>query len=358
MKIKHLELEQFRNYEKLSIDLHEGTNLFYGDNAQGKTNILEAVYLCGTTKSHRSAKEKEMIRFEQPSCHISMEIGKEETEYKIDLNLFLAGKKSIFINRVPVKKASQLLSLGHYVFFSPEDLKIIKSGPGERRRFMDLELCQFSPVYIRDLASYNHILSQRSALFRNAEGNRDLLDTLPIWDEQLVRYGKKVISARKEFIRELNDVIIPIHEEITGGREKIEILYDKSVGEEELEEKIVLNREKDILYKATQAGPHRDDLIIKSNDTDLKKYGSQGQQRTAALSMKLAEIELVKKKREEDPVLLLDDVLSELDEKRQQYLLERIKQIQTLITCTGLHDFEKAGFNIDRTFFVSGGKVC
>ena len=357
MKIKHLELDNFRNYESLALDLCDGINLFYGDNAQGKTNILEAVYLCGTTKSHRGSKEKEMIRFGQESSRILMEIERNDSSCRIDMNLYRTRKRSVFINRIPVKKAARLLEMGHYVFFSPEDLKIVKNGPAERRRFMDLEICQLKSSYIHDLASYNHLLMQRSSLLRESEMKRGLLETLPVWDDQLVRYGERVIKEREAFIDELNKVICPIHEQITGGREEIKIIYEKNVQAGEFEKKLSESREKDIKYKGTSCGPHRDDLMIISNKNDLRKYGSQGQQRTAALSLKLAEINMVKSRNEIKPVLLLDDVLSELDTGRQQYLLNNINDIQTLVTCTGMDSFEKAGFHVDRSFHVSEGRV-
>ncbi len=357
MKIRHLELENFRNYERLSLDLHEGINLFYGDNAQGKTNILEAVYLCGTTKSHRGSREKEMIRFGQESSRICMDIDRDSTSVRIDMNLYKNRKKSVFINQLPVKKAARLLEMGHYVFFSPEDLKIVKNGPAERRRFMDLEICQLKSSYIHDLASYNHLLAQRSSLLRECEFKRELLETLPVWDDQLIKYGIRVINEREVFIEELNKVIKPIHEQITGKREEIEIKYEKNVSSEEFEKKLSESREKDIKYKGTSYGPHRDDLMIASNNNDLRKYGSQGQQRTAALSLKLAEINMVKARSQLRPVLLLDDVLSELDFGRQQYLLNNINDIQTLVTCTGMDSFEKAGFHVDRSFCVSEGKI-
>ena len=357
MKLTSLELSQFRNYEKLNIGFHENINLFCGDNAQGKTNILEAIYLAGTTKSHRSAKDREMIRFDQDESHIRMEMEVKNIPYRVDMHLRRNRKKETAINGLPVKKAGELVGLGHFVFFSPEDLKIIKNGPLERRRFMDMELCQLSSVYIHDLAGYQHVLAQRSALLKDFEERGDIADTLDVWDEQLVLYGQKVIEARQRFADLLGEVIKPIHSSLSGGTEELEVLYEKNTDGNDFSERLKEEREKDIRFKITGSGPHRDDLMIKCNGIDLRRYGSQGQQRTAALSMKLAEIELVRRIRGESPVLLLDDVLSELDQSRQTYLLQQISRTQTLITCTGMDYFNRIGFHADRIFCVKDAKV-
>ena len=357
MYIESIELKNYRNYDSLSLQFDKGTNIFYGDNAQGKTNILEAVYLCGTTKSHRGSKDREMIQFDADEAHIRMFVKKEGISRRIDMHLKKNKTKGIAVDGIPIRKAGELFGILHLVFFSPEDLNIIKNGPGERRRFMDLELCQLNKLYLSDLSSYNHVLNQRNKLLKDLSFQPSLLNTLDVWDEQLARYGASIIQGRKKFIEEMNGIITEIHRNITGGKEEIRLLYEPSVSEENFLSVLLRNREKDCRFKLTSEGPHRDDLCVKINGMDIRKYGSQGQQRTAALSLKLSEIYMVKKRIKDMPVLLLDDVLSELDSSRQNYLLNSISQVQTMITCTGLDDFIDKRFHINKIFKVVDGRV-
>lgn len=357
MYIESIELKNFRNYQDLQLDFDKGTNIFYGDNAQGKTNILESVYICGTTKSHKGSKDKEIIRFGEEESHIRMMVKKDELSYKIDMHLRKNKAKGVAINGLPIKKARELFGIVNLVFFSPEDLNIIKNGPGERRRFMDLELCQLDQIYLTDLAGYNHIVNQRNRLLKDLYQNPSLRETLEIWDIQMLQYGKKIIEKRRDFVRDLNDVIKDIHRNLTGGEEHLEVIYEPSTESECFEETLKKNRERDMRMKMTSAGPHRDDLCFMVNGIDIRKFGSQGQQRTAALSLKLSEIYLVKEKIKDTPILLLDDVLSELDSNRQTYLLDSIHDIQTLITCTGLDDFVSHQFHINKVFKVVKGEV-
>ena len=357
MHIESVQLKNFRNYQNLTLDLDKGTNIFYGDNAQGKTNILESVYLCGTTKSHKGSKDKEIIRFGEEEAHIRMHVAKDGITYKIDMHLRKNKAKGVAINGLPIKKARELFGIVNLVFFSPEDLNIIKNGPGERRRFLDLELCQLDQIYLTDLAGYNRIVNQRNRLLKDLFMNPSLKETLDIWDMQMVQYGQKIIFKREQFVHELNEVIQDIHKNLSGGEEHLEVLYEPSVEAEKFEETLKRNRDKDTKMKMTSQGPHRDDLCFKVNGIDIRKYGSQGQQRTAALSLKLSEIYLVKEKIKDTPVLLLDDVLSELDSNRQTYLLDSIHDIQTLITCTGLDDFVSHQFHINKVFKVVKGTV-
>ena len=341
----------------MSLGFDKSTNIFYGDNAQGKTNILEAVYLSGTTKSHRGTKDRDMIQFGANESHIETIVEKNGIKYQIDMHLKKNSPKGIAINKIPIRKASELFGIINIVFFSPEDLNIIKNGPGERRRFLDSELCQLDGVYITELAGYNHIVNQRNRLLKDCYMNPGLKSTLDVWDMQMVDYGKKIIGKREAFVEELNEIARGLHKGLTGGIEELEILYEPSVTAAEFEDKLSRNRERDLRMKLTSVGPHRDDFCVKVNGIDIRRYGSQGQQRTAALSLKLSEIYLVKKKIRDTPVLLLDDVLSELDSSRQTYLLESIHDIQTLITCTGLDDFVSHQFKINRIFQVVKGHV-
>ena len=357
MIIKSIELQNFRNYEDLNISFDEGTNIFYGDNAQGKTNILEAVYLSGTTKSHKCSKDKEMIRFGEQEAHIRTVVVKKDKEYQIDMHLKNNRSKGIAINKVPIKKASELFGILNMVFFSPEDLNIIKNGPAERRRFLDSELCQLDKIYLSDLTTYNKILNQRNKLLKDMVYRPDLKDTLPVWDMQLVETGRKIIRRRKQFVDELNEIVHDIHYRISGEKEDLLLQYEPSIEDIFFEDELFRVKERDMRQCMTSVGPHRDDLLFSIGEVDIRKFGSQGQQRTSALSLKLSEIELVKWSIHDTPVLLLDDVLSELDSNRQNYLLNSIHDTQTLITCTGLDEFVKNRFQINKIFKVVQGTV-
>lgn len=357
MIIKSIELQNFRNYEDLNISFDEGTNIFYGDNAQGKTNILEAAYLSGTTKSHKCSKDKEMIRFGEQEAHIRTIVVKKEKEYQIDMHLKNNRSKGIAINKVPIKKASELFGILNMVFFSPEDLNIIKNGPAERRRFLDSELCQLDKIYLSDLTTYNKILNQRNKLLKDMVYRPDLKDTLPVWDMQLVETGRKIIRRRKQFVDELNEIVHDIHYRISGEKENLLLQYEPSIEDIFFEDELSRVKERDMRQCMTSVGPHRDDLLFSIGEVDIRKFGSQGQQRTSALSLKLSEIELVKRSIHDTPVLLLDDVLSELDSNRQNYLLNSIHDTQTLITCTGLDEFVKNRFQINKIFKVVQGTV-
>ncbi len=357
MIIKSIKLEHFRNYESLDLDFEKGTNILYGDNAQGKTNVLEAIYLSATTKSHKGSKDKEIINFNKDESHIRTILDKDGMEYRVDMHLRKSRSKGIAINGQPIKKAADLIGLLNVVFFSPEDLSIIKNGPSERRKFVDMELFQIDKYYLYNLNQYNKIINQRNKLLKDFYFNSDLNETLQVWNMQLVTYGKQIISRREMFVEQLNEIIYDIHKNLSGGKEELKVVYEPNVSEDDFELKLKNSQEKDIKLKMTSVGPHRDDFCFMVNGVDIRKYGSQGQQRTAALSLKLAEIELVKKVTGDSPVLLLDDVLSELDSHRQNYLLNNIGDIQTIITCTGLDEFINNRFEIDKIFKVSNGII-
>lgn len=359
MYIQSLELRNFRNYESLKMDFDMGTNILYGDNAQGKTNILESIYLSGTTKSHRMSRDKEIIKFNSDESHIKIIINKNSFPVRIDMHLKKNKAKGIAINKIPIKRSSELFGILNLVLFSPEDLNIIKNGPGERRRFMDLELCQLDKIYVHNLLNYNKIINQRNKLLKeiNYATDKDLIKTLDIWDIQLSQYGEKIIKRRADFINELNEIVHRIHLKITDNKESLNILYEPCTSELELHSEIVKSRDRDLKFKTTHVGPHRDDISFLIGDMDIRKYGSQGQQRSSALSLKLSEIELVKRIINDTPVLLLDDVMSELDSKRQKQLLESLDDIQTIITCTGLDEFILNRFNIDTIYKVVDGTV-
>ena len=357
MIVKQIELHNFRNYENLNLPLADQVNIFYGDNAQGKTNILESIYVCSTTKSHKGSKDRDMIKIGEEEGHIRMHLEKKGVPHRIDMHLKKNKTKGVAIDGIPIKKSTELFGLMNVVFFSPEDLSMIKNGPGERRRFMDLELCQLNKLYLYYLSNYNKILIQRNNLLKQISFNSSLKDTLDIWDRQLCECGTKIIESRAQFISEMNELVGEIHSNLSGGREKLSISYEPSVLQTDMAEKLEKSREQDIYRKATGYGPHRDDISFFVGNENLKLFGSQGQQRTAALSLKLAEIELVRKKIGENPVLLLDDVLSELDRKRQHQLLNSMEGIQTMITCTGLEEFVGDRKRFNHIFHVVNGMV-
>ena len=371
MFIESIELKNYRNYDDLHLDLCSGTNILYGDNAQGKTNILESIYVCSTTKSHRGSKDKELIRFGQDESHIKLQLRKQGVPYRIDMHLKKSKAKGIAVNGIPIRRASELFGIVNVVFFSPEDLNIIKNGPSERRRFIDLELCQLNKLYVHALIQYNKVVLQRNKILKELSFRPEYEDTLDVWDQQLILYGRQVMSFRQEFIEKLNAIITEIHKKISGGKERLTIAYEPSAAFDQLESMVKKSRFQDIRQRTTLIGPHRDDISFflrpfeekkisgnhEKDGIDIRRFGSQGQQRTAALSLKLAEIELVRTMIHDYPVLLLDDVLSELDSSRQNHLLDSIGHIQTLITCTGLDEFVNHRFPVDQIFKVTDGKV-
>lgn len=357
MIIKSLELTDYRNYESLNIEFDPGTNILFGDNAQGKTNILESIFVSATTKSHKGTKDKDIISFGKEEAHIKSIVEKEGIETKIDMHLRTSKSKFIALDGLKIKKAADLLGVLNVVFFAPEDLSIIKDGPGERRRFADMELCQLDNFYLYNLTNYNKLINQRNKLLKDIYFNPGLRETLSIWDSQLISYGSKIIERRSAFAEQIGDILKEYHFKLSGGRENIEIKYEPDITIENYKKAMDESREKDISAKVTLVGPHRDDFSFIVNGIDIRKFGSQGQQRTAALALKLSEIELVKKITKDKPVLLLDDVLSELDSNRQNYLLDCINDIQTIITCTGLDDFVNGNFKINKSFKVSNGEV-
>ncbi len=357
MIIQSIELQNFRNYESLTLLPDPGTNIFYGDNAQGKTNLLEAAFYCGTSKSHKRSKDKELIRFGEQEAHIRMSVKKDEVPFRIDMHLKKNQAKGIAINGIPIKKASELFGIVNFVFFSPEGLNIIKRGPEERRRFMNMELSQIDKIYMSHLSRYLKILANRNKLLKDIYFQPELKETLAVWNLQMEEYGIHLMKAREEFVSMLNELAPKIHKTLSGGKEELTLIYEPNVSKEQFLETLEKNIEKDLKMKTSTCGPHKDDICFLLNGVDIRRFGSQGQQRTAALSLKLAEIELMKKITGDQPILLLDDVLSELDSSRQNYILGCISQIQTFITCTGLEDFVRNRFQVNKVFFVENGTI-
>lgn len=357
MIIKSIELCNFRNYEREEFHFHEGTNVLYGDNAQGKTNVLEAIFVGGTTRSHKGSKDSDMIRKGTQEAHIRYFVEKNQRTFRVEIHLRKGRSKGIAIDGIPIKSSKELMGLCNIVFFSPEDLGIIKDGPEQRRRFMDLELCQLNKAYLYYLTQYKRVLKQRNSLLKQIKEKESLRNTLEIWDSQLVENGIKLIEIREEFVNEIGIIMRKKHHNLTGGQEEIETVYKPNCLAAEFSERLFIESDRDIYMGTTTVGPHRDDMVFYIGGQEIKTYGSQGQKRTAALSLKMAEIEIVERIIGEKPILLLDDVLSELDRNRQNYLLENIKGIQTIITCTGLEEFIKNGININQTFEIIDGSI-
>lgn len=355
MFIDNLALNHYRNYESAEISFSHGINILYGDNAQGKTNVLEAIYMLATTRSHRGSKDRDIIAFGKDECHIRADIVKNDIEHRIDMHLRKSKSKGVAIDMIPIRRSNELFGMVNIILFSPEDMTIIKDSPAERRRFMDMELCQLNKIYYSNLSSYNKVLNQRNNLLKQISFDRSQIDMIPVWDSQLVNYGIKIIKDRNNFIDMMNEIIPDIHSRLTSGKENLKLVYEKNINEDFFADALAEKQDIDIRYQSTQLGPHRDDITFMIDDMDVKKFGSQGQQRTVALSLKLAEIELVKKIINDNPILLLDDVMSELDSNRRDALLSSISDIQTVITCTGYDDFIKERLSIDKIYKVVSG---
>ena len=366
MKIKSADLENYRNYAGLHLDFEDGVNVFYGDNAQGKTNLLEALYLSSTNRSYRGAKDKELIRFGEEEGHIRVFAERREIEIRIDMHLRSSGRRGIAVNGVPLRRAKDFLGTLSAVIFSPEDLQIVKEGPQERRKFIDTELCLLDPIYLDLWGKYRKALDQRNKLLKDFYNEPDFDATLDVWDESLVKYGRGLVSARASFIEEMSALTEEKQREITGGKETLRLSYEPDVSEEEFGKKLRAARDRDVAAKTTTCGPHRDDmsfLLSRSKEDgteetiDARVFGSQGQQRTAALSLKMAEIAYVEQKTGDKPVLFLDDVLSELDFERQKYLLKSMDEIQTFLTCTGVDNLKNGLLKIDKAYQVINGVI-
>ncbi len=357
MIIRSIELNNFRNYESLNIEFDNNINILYGDNAQGKTNLLEACYYTAISRSYKGSKDKDIVKFDKDFANIKSIIEKNDREYEINIQIKKSKKKIITIDKVNIRKSSELLGLLNVILFSPEDLNIIKNGPSERRRFIDSELCQIDSIYLSDISNYNKLLNNRNKLLKDISIDKSLKDTLDVWDMQLIKYGKKIIKRRREFIDELKLYVKDKHLAITGGKEELIINYEPNIDDIFFEDELIKKRDNDLRYCQTSVGPHRDDISFKIDGIDMRKFGSQGQQRCCALSLKLSEIDIVSNIIKEKPVLLLDDVLSELDSNRQKLLLDSIEDIQTIITCTGLDDFVNNRFDVNKIFKVVNGNI-
>ena len=344
MRIDALTLEGFRNYARQSLTFHDSCNVIYGENAQGKTNLLEAMVYLSCGKSPRARADRELIGFDRDMARILGQMFTRDREFRTEVELFRGRRRKASVNGVPAKNNAALSDVLHTVFFSPEDLMLIREGAAARRRFMDLSLCQLRPRYGEALAEYHRLYEHKTRILRDWEEHPALLDTLPEFNEQMIRYGAVLIHYRAQYARRLAEYAAANHLECSGGRERLDIAYqtvsavtdpmaEQGQVAEQLRSHMNAHAEAERASRLCLSGPHKDDLLVRINDQEAKTYSSQGQTRTAALSMKLAEREILKNTSGEYPVLLLDDVLSELDPRRQEFVLNRIAGGQVFITC-------------------------
>lgn len=360
MYFTNVELKNFRNYKEENVKFHPKVNIIWGNNGQGKTNLLESLYIMSLGKSFRTNKDTDMIGFCQEFCSAKSTFIKDEIDRNIEVIISNEGK-SIIIDGNKIKKSKDLLENAYIVAFTPEDMKIVKDEPEKRRKFLDRELCMIRPVYYSNLAKYKKILQQRNSLLKSDIYNENHLE---VWDFNLASYGSKIIKQRINYIEKLKVVSNNLHSEITNGKERLELFYESSItssgSNEEIEskflEKLYKGRKADRYRGTTGFGPHRDDIKININGIDVRSFGSQGQQRTAALSLKLAEIEIIKEEKGYWPVLLLDDVLSELDEKRQEFLLKTLNSVQLFITTAEMKESLIGSIKEKKVFTVTEGK--
>ena len=333
MWINDIKLNNFRNYDKKEIKLHENINVFYGENAQGKTNIIESIFLSSIGKSFRTNKEKELIKFNEEKALIEINFQKSDRDGNIKIEI--GDKKQIYLNGIKLKKLSELLGNINIVIFTPDDINILKGGPQNRRKFLDIMISQLRPNYMHILTLYLKTLEQRNNYLKQIKLENKDENLLDIWDEKLIEYGMKIYEYRKEFIEKIQNKIKNIHKEITENKEEIEIKYfsDANTRQNFINE-LKSRRKLDIIKGFTTKGVHRDDFVVYINGREVEIYGSQGQHRTAILSLKLSELKVIYDEIGEYPILLLDDFMSELDDKRRKNFLNNIKDIQVIITCT------------------------
>ena len=362
MQADHIRLKYFRNISQLELDFDPHVNIFYGQNAQGKTNLLESVFFCATGRSHRTSYDKECIMHDQEEAFIHLDFTRSRQD-QIEIHLKRSGRKQAAVNRTPIRKIEDLFGSLQVVMFSPEDLSLIKNGPAERRRFMDLEICQTDPVYLHTLKSYHKVLRQRNQLLKDLDAyHYGYEEQLLPWDQQLAGFGVRLIRMREGFIDRLSEHTAHIHESLSHGTEALTLAYEKNIpaDEEQFLEQLKSTAQRDIILGSTRTGPHRDDIAMSitsaGSTQDVRVFGSQGQQRTTALSLKLAELELMEEEIGTPPILLLDDVMSELDQERQLHMIHYIERGQTLIACTGVEDSIRR-LPVGARFKVENGNV-
>ncbi|MGI6200534.1 MAG: DNA replication/repair protein RecF [Christensenellales bacterium] len=361
MQITRIRLKNFRNYAALDIRLAPGLTVFYGANAQGKTNILESIYLCCTGRSHRTVKDGDLVRWDSAGAYVGIDFQREGVARVIEMTIQPDKAKKVRLDGKIIPRIGQMMGQLNAVLFSPEDLKLVKEGPGMRRRFLDMELSQLYPTYFYHLQQYHRALKQRNALLREGRAHPRALEQLPAWDEQLVASLLPVVATRKRFVAELSGHAADIHRQLTGGGERLEVSYQASLDAADAQaaaQALKGSLKEDLRRATTCLGPHRDDFAISANGVPLRAYGSQGQQRTAALSLRLSELTLMQTHMGQAPILLLDDVMSELDVERQNLLLRFVMGQQAVVTCTDLTQLPEGLKSRMRAVEVSRGTVA
>ncbi len=368
MFLQEIGLTNFRNYDQINTQVGPYLNIIVGDNAQGKTNLLEAIYLAAVGKSHRTNRDQELVRWSAEFFRIHLAINKGNSLLKLEITYNLEKRKQYKLNGVSKTKLVDLLGNFNAVLFAPEHLMLVKGSPHERRRFLDSEISQTSPVYFHNLQQYLRVLQQRNNFLKSLKGNQARPELLEVWNLQLVELGSKIITKRLEVLKKLNPLARLIQRRITDGKENMEITYNSTLGSvasltpvqltDRFLELLQQNFKQEVKRGYTLVGPHRDDLILKVNEYDVRLYGSQGQQRTTALALKLAELEFIKAETGQYPVLLLDDVMSELDLSRRMFLLESIQdRIQTFVTATGLDYFPEKILEKAMLYKIKQGQI-
>jgi DNA replication and repair protein RecF len=350
LRITRIRLKNFRCYAEVELKPREGVTALFGDNAQGKTSLLEAVALCCTGRSHRTTRDRELLRISSVQGYVCVEAERTDGPHEVEITLSAAERKAIKVNGSVISRSGELMGHVNGVMFAPEDLRMVKDGPSERRRFADMELSQISPMYYYALQRYNRALNQRNHLLREMIGKPSLRSTLTEWDGQLAANGAEIMRRRRGFLEKIGREARANHHEISGGREDFSVRYRPSVDSdadgvrlvEDISEALYSARETDARRMTTTVGPHRDDVELLLSGLEARVFASQGQQRTAALSLKLSELSVMKDETGEWPVLMLDDVMSELDPTRRALLLARLKKVQTFITCTDPNDLSGA----------------
>lgn len=360
MKVTQLTITDYRNYEHESVRFGDGINVLIGDNAQGKTNLLEAVYLCSVGRSARTPRDKELIRYGCNRAFIHMDTETRLTRERVEIVLDKAANKRIAVNGMPISRMGELMGVVSTVLFSPDEMRIVKESPQDRRRFMNIALSQISRAYFYALIRYNKILSQRNKLLKTGNVTDSALD---VWDMQLADIGARIIKSRRGFVANLGQLANNNHKFLTDDKESLVLGYE-SIDGETLEQinanfmrELGETRERDKQFGFTHVGAHKDDMSFHIDGIDVRSYGSQGQQRTASLALKLAEVDAFFGQKGEYPVLLLDDVLSELDKTRQIKLMNKVGNLQTILTCTHLESYIESQLGNFARFTVVGGKI-
>jgi len=364
MILKSISYTNVRNLKDDTVVPSENITVFTGENAQGKTNILESIHICCTGRSHRTNKDNEVIKIGKETSYIDVRCQKRDGLHRIEIGLKSQNKKAISINGYPAKRLGELMGQITCVMFSPEDLSLVISGPQYRRKFIDIALSQINPKYFYALQNYQKVLLQRNTLLKKISFDNKNIETLSIWDEQLANYGSQIYILRKEFIESINEKCKLIHDHISGGRENLSIVFVSNLKGETLDEArqnflslLEKNQSNDIKRQATQIGTHRDDIKLMLDEIEVRTQGSQGQKRTTALSLKLSEIEIMHEYSGEMPILLLDDVFSELDKNRRKWLLKYVKNIQTFITCVDIESTSLKNEDNVKIIKVADGKI-